>query len=137
MRVAPRAASASRSEYPVPRDVRTEGYSRRHRFSARGSFGPVLRSNRKLRGRLTILHVAPGLLPVSRLGVALTRRLVASSVDRNFVKRALREAFRRHPVKQSGLDCVVMLRVRYEPGQAAALVAEIHGHFDQLTGKPE
>ena len=121
----------------MPRDVRTEGYSRRHRFSARGSFGPVLRGNRKLRGQLTILHVAAGPVPVSRLGVALTRRLVASSVDRNFVKRAMREAFRRHPVKHFGLDCVVMLRLRYASSQAEALVAEIRGHFDQLTGKPE
>ena len=116
----------------MPRDARKEGYSRRHRFSTRGSFGPVLRSNRKLRGRLTIIHVAAAPLPVSRLGVALTRRLVRSSVDRNFVKRSLREAFRRHPVKQSGLDCVVTLRVRYESDQAPALMAEIHGHFDQL-----
>ena len=116
----------------MPRDARKEGYSRRHRFSARGSFGPVLRSSRKLRGRLTIIHVAAGPLAISRLGIALTRRLVRSSVDRNFVKRALREAFRRHPVKHSGFDCVVTLRVRYERSQVAALVAEIHGHFDQL-----
>lgn len=116
----------------MPRNARKEGYSRRHRFSARGSFGPLLRSNRKLRGPLTIIHVAAGPLLVSRLGVALTRRLVRSSVDRNFVKRTLREAFRRHPVKGSGLDCVVTLRGRFERGQVEAMVAEIHGHFDQL-----
>ena len=121
----------------MPRNARKEGYSRRHRFSARGSFGPVLRSNRKLRGRLTIIHVTAGLLPVSRLGVALTRRLVPSSVDRNFVKRTLREAFRRHPVKGSGLDCVVTLRERFKRGQLEAMVAEIHGYFDQLHGTVE
>ena len=121
----------------MPRNARKEGYSRRHRFSARGSFGPVLRSNRKLRGRLTIIHVTAGPLPVSRLGVALTRRLVPSSVDRNFVKRTLREAFRRHPVKGSGLDCVVTLRERFKRGQLEAMVAEIHGYFDQLHGTVE
>lgn len=121
----------------MPRNARKEGYSRRHRFAARGSFGPVLHAKRKLRGRLTVIHVAPGPLAVSRLGVALTRRLVRSSVDRNFVKRTLREAFRRHPVKQSGLDCVVMLRGRFERDQVEAMVAEIRGLFDQLHGTPE
>ncbi len=116
----------------MPRNARKEGYSRRHRFAARGSFGPVLRGNRKLRGRLTIIHVAAGPIPVSRLGVALTRRLVRSSVDRNYVKRTLREAFRRHRVKGSGLDCVVTLRERFDRGQVAAMLAEIQGHFDQL-----
>ena len=116
----------------MPRSARKEGYSRRHRFAARGSFGPVLRGSRKVRGQLAVIHVAPGRLPASRLGVALTRKLVPSSVDRNYVKRALREAFRRHPVKHAGLDCVVMLRGRFEPARAEALVAEVRTLLDQL-----
>lgn len=118
----------------MPRNARKEGYSRRHRFTARGSFGPVLRGSRKIRGQFAVIHVAPGRIAVSRLGVALTRKLVASSVDRNYVKRAMREAFRRHPVKHAGLDCVVMLRGRFEAARAPALVAEVRGLLDQLAG---
>ena len=117
----------------MPRDAREEGYSRRHRFSVQGSFGPVLRGSRKLRGRLAILHVAQGHAGRSRLGLALTRRLVPDSVDRNRVKRLVREAFRRHVVKHAGLDCVVSLRERFDAAQVAPLAAEIHGLFDQLV----
>ena len=117
------------------RNARKEGYSRRHRFAAQGSFGSALRSNRKLRGRLAVIHVTPRGETQSRLGVALTRRLVPSSVERNFVKRIVREAFRRHPVKRAGLDCVVMLRGRFERAEAAAMVAEIRALFDQLCGE--
>ena len=53
------------------------------------------------------------------------------------MKRTLREAFRRHPVKGSGLDCVVTLRERFKRGQLEAMVAEIHGYFDQLHGTVE
>ena len=117
----------------MPRDARQEGYSRRHRFSVQGSFGTVLRGPRKLRGRFAIIHVAPGRDGQSRLGLALTRRLIPLSVDRNRVKRVVREAFRRHVVKHAGLDCVVSLRERYDTAHAQPVFTEIRALFDQLA----
>ena len=116
----------------MPRSARNEGYSRRHRFSARGSFGAVLRGSRKLRGRFAVIHVAPGRSGQSRLGVALTRRLVPLSVDRNRVKRLVRDAFRRHAAKRAGFDCVVALRERFDASQSAAMVEEINSLLAQL-----
>jgi ribonuclease P protein component len=49
------------------------------------------------------------------------------------VKRLVREAFRRHVLKRAGLDCVVMLRERFDAVSSAALMAEICAHFDQLA----
>jgi len=117
----------------MTRSARKEGYSRRHRFAQRGSFGPVLRTSRKVRGRFAVLHVVPGRDSHSRLGIALTKRLVASSTDRNRVKRLVREAFRRHVVKSSGLDCVLTLRQRFVPGDLEAIAAEVGSLFDQLN----
>jgi ribonuclease P protein component len=117
----------------MPRDARPEGFSRRHRFHTRGAFGPILGSPRKLRGRLVVVHVASGTASLSRLGVALTRRLVPSACERNRVKRVAREVFRRHPVKVMGLDCVVALRERFAPGQMEPLRAELAHLFDQLA----
>ena len=117
----------------MPRSARSEGYSRRHRFTEPGAFGPVLRGNRKVRGPLAVIHAAPSRTPGSRLGVALTRRLVPSSVQRNAVKRIAREIFRRHPAKRAGLDCVVMLRGKYAPVQARALSQELRELLDQLV----
>jgi ribonuclease P protein component len=116
----------------MPRNARSEGYSRRHRFAARGSFGAVLRSPRKIRGQLAILHAAPGQDNVSRMGIALTRRLVPSAVHRNLVKRLVRDEFRRHAAKRAGLDCVVTLRVRFDESQAGPIVAEVRVLLDKL-----
>jgi ribonuclease P protein component len=116
----------------MPGGARPQGLSRRHRFVARGSFGPVLGAARKLRGTLAVVHAAPGFAGRSRLGVALTRRLVPSSVERNRVKRVVREVFRRHAVKQAGLDCVVTLRAAFARSQVPALARELGALFDQL-----
>ena len=109
-----------------------EGYPRRHRFTVQGSFGTVLRGSRKLRGRLITVHAGPGRSGVSRLGVGLSRKLVRRAVDRNSVKRLVREVFRRHLLKRAGLDCVVMLRERFAASDAAALRDEVRALFDQL-----
>ena len=119
----------------MPRTARLEGYPRRHRFTVQGSFGAVFRGSQKLRGRFTTVHAHPGRAGISRLGVGLTRKLVPRAVDRNSVKRLVREVFRRHVVKRAGIDCVVMLRERFDPAQAAALRDEVRSHFDQLVPK--
>jgi ribonuclease P protein component len=107
-----------------------EGFSRRHRFTSQGSFGPVLRGSRKLRGDLAVLHVVKSAEAPSRLGIALTRRLIPDAVARNRIKRLMREEFRRHAVKERSLDCVLTLRAA--PSDEKALLAEVRGFFDQL-----
>jgi ribonuclease P protein component len=120
----------------MPRSPRKEGYSRPHRFTVQGSFSTVLRASRKLRGRYTVVHVAAGRPEHSRLGIALTRRLVPRSVDRNRVKRLVREAFRRHMLKRAGLDCVVALREKFDGASLGLIAAEVRQHFDQLVQTP-
>lgn len=116
------------------RDARAEGLSRRHRFTVQGSFGAILRNARKFRSPHAVLHVSPGRPGISRFGIALTRRLVPTSVQRNRVKRGLREAFRKHPVKHSGFDLVVSLRTRVARGEEAVVVAEVVSLLDQAAG---
>jgi ribonuclease P protein component len=117
----------------MPRSPRREGFSRRHRFSARGSFGAALRSSRKLRGESIVLNIAPAPGVASRLGIALTRRLVPLATQRNRFRRLVRDVFRRHEVKDRGLDCVVALRRPFAGLETASLRAELRELFDQLT----
>jgi ribonuclease P protein component len=116
----------------MSREARKDGYSRRHRFAAQGSFGPILKGSRKVRGRYAILHAAPARDSHSRLGIALTKRLVPASTDRNLVKRLVRESFRRHVVKQSGLECVLTLRQKFVAADVPAIIAEVGELLDQL-----
>jgi ribonuclease P protein component len=115
----------------MPRQARPEGYSRRHRFTEQGGFGPVIRGSRKVRGQLAMLHVGPAPQGISRLGVALTRRMIPRAVDRNRVRRLAREVFRRHAAKAAGLDVVLMMRSRLAAEAEAAFVSEFSALLDR------
>jgi ribonuclease P protein component len=68
----------------------------------------------------------------SRLGIALTRRLLPLSVERNRVKRIARETFRRHSAKHLGVDCVLMMRTAIAPGEHPAFATEVAELLDRL-----
>ncbi len=79
-----------------------------------------------------MLHVVSRASPPARLGVAVTRRLAPRAVDRNGFKRAVRETFRRHPVKALAFDCVIALRSRFDAADARIAAREVSGLLDQL-----
>jgi ribonuclease P protein component len=102
----------------MPVAPRRERLSRRHRFSERGAFGRLFGGARRLKGATSLLLVSPGMAEASRFGVAVTKRVAKLAVVRNAIKRAAREAFRKHPVKLSGLDLVLVVNRR--PGREFA-----------------
>ena len=54
----------------------------------------------------------------ARLGIIASKRILPRTVDRNRIKRAIREVFRQHSIKSQNLDIVVMVRqaCAQEPG---------------------
>lgn len=61
---------------------------------------------------LMAVHVAPNALPCSRLGISVGRR-IGNSVRRHYVRRRIREAFRRNKdAMPKGWDIVCVARAR-------------------------
>jgi len=83
----------------------------RGRLSRSADFERVYRQGRSHSNRLLVLHVFPrGDAEPARLGLSVSRK-VGGAVERNRVKRLLREAFRlEDPKLRRGLDLVVAAR---------------------------
>jgi ribonuclease P protein component len=98
----------------------------RHRIRRRTDFQRVYDQGRKLHGRLMTLVILQNDWPLSRLGVAATRKL-GDAVQRNRAKRRLRDIFRRNAPAEP-VDVVVIPR----PAMLGARPAEVEAEFLSL-----
>ena len=117
----------------MTRGARKAGLSRRHRFVGRGAFAPALHSPRKLRGTTMLLHVVARPPGLSRLGLSVPKRQAPRAVDRNRLKRLAREAFRRHAVRDAGLDLVLTTRERFTRSAEAAWRNDLAALLDRVV----
>lgn len=69
----------------------------------------ALKSRSIKRGRGLTLYCRANALAYARLALIVPKKLVAGAVDRNRIRRLVREAFRLNQMQLQGLDCVVRL----------------------------
>jgi ribonuclease P protein component len=109
---------------------------RRGRLTRSADFDRVMRSGRSHAGRELVLYVFPrGGEDPPRLGLSVSRK-VGGAVERNTVKRMLREAFAEEAERlPPGSDAVVIARPA--AGQVAAQegVRGIHAALEALIAK--
>lgn len=104
-------------------------FARSSRLLTAGDYGRVFGApqGRASNSCFTLLAIRNDGMP-ARLGMAIARKKVRRAVDRNRIKRIIRESFRHHPQLLHGLDLVVMAR----PQAAQATNDELFKSLDAL-----
>jgi ribonuclease P protein component len=72
------------------------------------AFTRVFREGRRRSDRCFTVIAAPGPGPRARLGLVVSRKVARSAVQRNRIKRLVRESFRKRSAQLPALDIVVM-----------------------------
>ena len=84
-------------------------FPRRFRLTRREGFSHVLHQKPQF-NRWFSIHALPNNLSFSRLGVSISKRVIAGAVQRNMIKRMVRECFRHHGFHVDNQDVVIRLR---------------------------
>jgi ribonuclease P protein component len=110
-------------------------FARGQRLLKPGEFKRVFdRACRSADKHLTVL-AAVNLLPHGRLGLAISKKNVKLAVQRNRIKRLVRESFRHHQDIVSGYDVVVMVRRGIDDLSNAEITAALHKHWRRIQQK--
>ncbi|HFQ14238.1 MAG TPA: ribonuclease P protein component [Gammaproteobacteria bacterium] len=112
-------------------------FPRQHRLLAAKDFSRVFAQPVKQGDRdFTLLARANGLAH-ARLGIAAPKRQLKRAVDRNRIKRIIRESFRRRQAQLRGLDVVVLVRHGVLALDNAALFRRLDKLWNSLSKKCE
>jgi len=74
-------------------------------------------------------------LGYSRLGMAIAKKKIRKAVQRNRIKRLVRETFRLHKNHCLGLDIVVMSNSAAANTVNAILMKNLHKHWETLANR--
>jgi ribonuclease P protein component len=105
------------------------GLSPRQRVRTRAEYEQIYQRGLKTHGRFSTVFVLPTGQPVTRLGIAATRKL-GDAVRRNRAKRLVREMFRLTPT-EPGFDIVVVPKRELFDADFATLAADYRANLER------
>lgn len=92
----------------------------------------VLRSGKKNNDSLFSVITAPNQLTHARLGITVSRKVSPRAVQRNRIKRQVRESFRQHRLTLCGVDLVVIARPPAANSDNKTLKAALQQHWERI-----
>lgn len=137
-RAEPRVAPALRLSNRRPALTTVTRFPRSARLLSRAAYQTVFASGRRLSGPYFLLLAVPRAEgDTARLGMAIARRHARTAVERNRIKRLVRESFRARRALLPPVDLVVMLRAGTAGVDNATLRAGLARLWDLLQGRDE
>jgi ribonuclease P protein component len=105
-----------------------QAFARCYRLTKTDEFSSVFGFRRAIRGKLLMLHYQPRPegMNDARLGVVVGKKLLKRAVDRNRLKRIIREQFRRVRVDLPAVDLIVRLAVKPAPLDSRLIAEDFH-----------
>jgi ribonuclease P protein component len=114
------------------------GFPRNRRLLRPEEFQRIFKgADWRLSGSAFTLLATANTLGHPRLGIALAKRQVRRAVDRNRIRRQLRESFRLHQHNLGGVDIVVLGRAGIDTLSSQELRAAIDRSWEELAKRCE
>lgn len=85
-------------------------FSRSERLLSKHDFQSVFQQPFKVTQSSLLALFKPNQQVCAKLGIMAAKHIVKSAVDRNRIKRVIRESFRQHKAILKGFDIIVLLR---------------------------
>lgn len=110
-------------------------FPKRARLLKPAEFSRVFNNAIRSSDRLLTILASISAEPYPRLGLAISKKHVKRAVDRNRIKRIVRESFRLHQHQLPGVDFVVMARDVTVTASNPELFKALEHHWKKLCAK--
>ena len=96
---------------PHPGLSRLHPFEREHRLRSAADFDGVFKTGTRASDPFFTVIALPNTFGSARLGIAVSKRNAKRAVDRNRLKRVVRESFRLSPARALSVDLVILAKV--------------------------
>jgi len=110
-------------------------FPRQVRLTAAADFTQVFKQGVRASDNLLVILAKPNQLSIARLGMAISVKQAGNGVERNRIKRVVREAFRQRQTELAGLDLVVMGRNGLGLRSNAEIRSSVERNWNKLIGR--
>ncbi len=110
-------------------------FTRGQRLLKPGEFKRVFNQACRSSDQHLTVFAAPNSLQTARLGLAISKKNVKLAVQRNRIKRLIRESFRHHPQTLTGFDLVVMARRGVTELDNSEITRALEKHWRRIQDK--
>jgi ribonuclease P protein component len=108
--------------------LKNQGFPRQARIIKTDDFSSVFSFRKRVSGHFIVIHYQHNACGRARLGMVVAKKVAKRSVDRNYMRRVLREFFRKQQTDIAALDLVVRVQKIFRKQDIDAIVQE----FDEL-----
>jgi len=108
------------------------GFTGRFRLKKTDEFSSVFNFRKRIFGPGLLVYYKPNAIGHARLGLVVAKKITRSAVQRNYMKRILRELFRQQQLGLGGLDIVVRPQKTFSRCEFLEIKAEFQGALDHL-----
>ncbi|MBI5783791.1 MAG: ribonuclease P protein component [Gammaproteobacteria bacterium] len=110
-----------------------QGLPRSRRLARPAQFSVAMKQGQRVRDEYFSVFGISNFLLHGRLGLTVSKKVSLRAVDRNRIKRQVRESFRAHQADMTGLDVVVMATPQARNAGAPALRQSLHKHWERIA----
>lgn len=108
-------------------------FNRHFRLTRKQDFQHVFAKPEKVTRKHMLALYRTNSLPHARLGIIIAKHLAKRAVDRNRIRRLVRESFRCHKDNLAGLDIVLMVRAGWQILDNQALRDEVEQLWQAMS----
>jgi len=108
-------------------------FPRQYRLIKTDDFSSVFNFRKRISGHYLAIHYQYNQQLHARLGLIVSKKIARLSVDRNYMKRVIKECFRLNQDQLPNLDLVIRAQRKFNNHNYKALVLELGDLFGSLN----
>ena len=117
--------------------MKSFGFDSRYKLTETDDFSSVFSFRRRFSGIILIFHYMPNTSGHSRLGLVVAKKVTRSAVERNYMKRVLREWYRLNRHRFGSVDLVIRTQKTFGPAGFREVGVEFERAIAQICKRSQ